>query len=434
MFFLTLPVQQPAPQGDHFAVSFAAGRDLNGDQIPDLVIGDATPLVGAEVWFVSGRDWSVLSRHAIKDAPLGVSVDLIGDIDRDGSPDVAVCGRAYAQPGSAEIVSGRSGSTLREIRGQEFGLRECIVRAAGDVDGDGCPDLIIVGSRALKVSTASSVLVVSGLKGSVIWSVEDEAQWGIRYSASTKISTAAVGDVDADGRNDIVVCWKHDKPRSGRVVLYSGRTGLPLREFSGTESELDFGYSLDSGVDFDGDLRPDILIGSPDFYPRSGVRARGRVRVFSGRDGSLLRMLDGTDFPRPDVMSEADHFGECARFVRDTNRDGFPEILVGSPEEGLLEGSAYLCSGKSGSILLAIEGWATIEAGLVGGDRYFGRELAAGGDIDRDGVEDFVVGDHPCVRAETGLVRVFSGKTGYPLRSIDRKSLLGPMAPPSTPR
>ena len=74
-----------------------------------------SPLDGADVWFVSGRDGSVLARHASRLGPSNVSVDLLGDVDGDDVSEVAVSvrhGYAYDRPASAEIVSGRTGATL----------------------------------------------------------------------------------------------------------------------------------------------------------------------------------------------------------------------------------------------------------------------------------------------------------------------------------
>jgi hypothetical protein len=410
-------VQLPAQSGDQFAISIAAGRDLNGDCTPDLVIGDGTPLDGADVWFVSGRDGSVLARHESRGGPSTVSVDLVGDIDGDGSSEVAISViHASVRPGSAEIVSGRTGTTLWKVRGEDFGLRECDVRAAGNVDEDGCPDLIVVGSRVIEpYHTAATVLVVSSRKASVIWGVDSEPLRGIKYLGMRLATTAAVGDVDGDDRDDIAISWENHRPRSGRVVLYSGRTGLLLREFSGTEAEVDFGYGLDGGIDFDGDLRPDILVGSPGL---------SRVRVYSGRDGSLLRSIEGTDLRGGDE-SKGDAFGECVRFLRDTSGDGVPEILVGAPLDTLFLGAAMVCSGRSNLIQFEIEG---------GQDCYAGRALAAAGDIDRDGIEDFAVGSVPNGRSQSGLVRVFSGKSGRLLLRIDRNWLMRAKRPASTPR
>src|SRR5262245_10011508 len=94
MLLVPLHVQEPASEGDQFAISIAAGGDLNGDCVPDLVIGDATSMDGSDVWFVSGKNGTVLrrleTRYESRCSYSHVDVELIGDVDGDGSQDVAV--------------------------------------------------------------------------------------------------------------------------------------------------------------------------------------------------------------------------------------------------------------------------------------------------------------------------------------------------------
>jgi hypothetical protein len=244
------------------------------------------------------------------------------------------------------------------------------------------------------------------------------------------MSFAGIGDVDQDDTDDIAVSdFAHDTPASdtlldARVVVYSGRTGQPMFEIPAGKKEPNFGCTLDGGSDFDGDLRPDILVGSTDPYepPRVG----GNVRVYSGRDGSLLRSLVR---PTPsERLWDEDSFGEVARFIGDLNGDSHPDLIVGAPEDGAFWGTAYVLSGLDGKALHLVEGHC--DGQKPGepdrGDHHVGRTLSRAGDVDRDGTEDFVVGNCPCDRLQFGLVRVFSGKSGKLLLSIDRESLLHP--------
>jgi hypothetical protein len=432
MFLPPFAMQAPSMPGDLFALTFAAGHDLNDDRIPDLVIADATSLGdGVDVWFVSGRDGSVLGRWESRGTPGWVSVEFAGDVDCDGYSEIALAVISYQRPGRLEILSGRDRSVIRTISSEELGIHRLgRIRAAGDVDEDGSPDLIVCGMRTLDATcTEGRAVVVSGATGSVVWTAT-----GAAGSGSASASSAGIGDVDADGRDDVAIRWWCERSRAPCVFLYSGRTGLPPHEILGGSTESDFGRSLDGGLDFDGDSRPDILIGSPDCG--SPAKSSGRVRVFSGRDGSLLRTLDGINFPRVDAF-ETDQFGECARFMPDVDGDRVPEILVGSPEEGMTEGSAYLCSGRTGSILHAIEGKLACSIGgaCEGDDYHTGRELAAAGDVDLDGTEDFVVGNVPYDRGQWGPVRVYSGRTRRLLLDLTRELLLQSAPPaPSTPR
>src|SRR5262249_42273953 len=128
------------------------------------------------------------------------------------------------------------------------------------------------------------------------------------------------------------------------VVVYSGRTGSPLFEIPGERKEPSFGACLDGGIDWDGDSRPDLLVGSP--VEDCDSRARGHVHVYSGRIGSLLRTFERPAIPGR--VSAEDSFGENVRFLGDLDGDGTPELLVGAPEDGLFEGTAYVLSGRDG--------------------------------------------------------------------------------------
>ena len=422
---LPIPCQLQAPQGNFFADSIAAGRDLDGDCIPDLVIGDATPPDGADVWFVSGKDGSVLARHETRghSRRAWVSLDWAGDVDGDGVSEVAVSLIVWDEPGYAEILSGRRGTSVATVRGDQFGLEECSVRAAGNADGDGCPDFLVLGQRRIdRHRTIGTMLVASGRTRSVLWKIEREMLRESTHLGMLVATTASVGDVDGDDRDDVAIAWRERSGSSPRVSIHSGKSGAVLHELAGEKSEYDFGYSLDGGMDFDADGRPDVLVGSPDFGCYS--ESRGEVRIYSGGDGKLLREFDGWSYC-PHQGDGSDQFGECARMVGDVDADGVPEVFVGSPEEGIAEGAAYLCSGRTGKARFAIHGVADpIKSGLPEGDYHIGRVLSGAGDVDLDGSEDVAVCNVPYCAGQHGLVRVLSGRSGEVLLRVARDSVL----------
>lgn len=113
--------------------------------------------------------------------------------------------------------------------------------------------------------------------------------------------------------------------------------------------------------------------------------------------------------------SPGDEFGVSAAFAGDANRDGYADVLVGAhwdDDAGTNSGGARLFSGLDGSVLATFYGDAA-------GD-FFGLSVVGIGDINGDDFEDFAVGADGANAngADSGLVRVISGKTGATLRDI----------------
>ena len=93
---------------------------------------------------VSGATGRILYSVPGDQAWFGHAVSGVGDIDGDGSWDFAV---ADPEAGTASLYSGADGALLRELHGDEAGDRFGeAVAGAGDVNGDGVPD-VVVGSR-----------------------------------------------------------------------------------------------------------------------------------------------------------------------------------------------------------------------------------------------------------------------------------------------
>ncbi len=108
--------------------------------------------------------------------------------------------------------------------------------------------------------------------------------------------------------------------------------------------------------------------------------------------------------------SADDQFGTSVAGLGDVNRDGWRDLIVGAPGDdnrGADSGSARVFSGRDGSVLYSIDGDAA-------GDEC-GYAVGSAGDIDRDGFADFIVGLHlaDAPRHDTGIARVVSGRDGH---------------------
>ncbi|MBK8975441.1 MAG: FG-GAP repeat protein [Planctomycetes bacterium] len=214
-------------------------------------------------------------------------------------------------------------------------------------------------------------------------------------------AVADLGDVDGDGIRDHAVGAPRDglsPPGTGRVVVCSGATGMPLYTVSATTAGTAFGHAVRGCGDVDGDGRPDFLVGAPD--DASAGTGAGATFLFSGRDGRLLRQL----LP----LAAGERFGHSVSGVGDTNGDGTPDLLVGAPAAAG-GGAAYLIEGRDGSVLFRF--------GADLGDLEFGFCVRGlDDDADGDGHPDLLIGA-PRGRTmvnhdETGYVRVVSGHSG----------------------
>jgi hypothetical protein len=176
-----------------------------------------------------------------------------------------------------------------------------------------------------------------------------------------------------------------------------------LFEVSGDTSYSGFGSFIAPAGDVNADGYPDLLVGIP--YEPNGRIVPGNVRIFSGKDGALLDSKFGS--------IDNEYFGAGVAGGFDMNQDGYADFLVGAP--GATYGSALrarLYSGKDLSILWSADGDAS--------DDGFGYAVANCGDVDQDGVHDWVVGASGAMfaGARVGFIRVFSGSTGSVIYTV----------------
>ncbi|MBZ0253799.1 MAG: integrin alpha [Candidatus Methylomirabilis sp.] len=117
------------------------------------------------------------------------------------------------------------------------------------------------------------------------------------------LTLASLGDVTGDGVNEIVVGAPFYSDQTvnlgGKVYVFSGSDGALIRSFVGRDYEL-MGSALATPGDLDGDGFPDLAAGAPywDFFPD----VQGRVYVYSVADGRTF-MKSQTTKDRPILTS-----------------------------------------------------------------------------------------------------------------------------------
>jgi hypothetical protein len=261
-----------AAGGDQFGASVSGAGDVDRDGYADLVVG--APChdgpAGADAgrgYLVSGRTGRVIRTHDGEAAGDGAGWGVAGlsDVDRDRRPDYAIAAKD-AGPGDrglAYVHSGRSGGLIRTLAGtelsQDFGW--FFVADVGDVDGDRTADVYIgdfcaddpVGGCS---SPRGHAYVFSGRTGERLHLFQ-----GFDPGDGAGPGRGA-GDVDRDGRPDIVVgsyLSSAAATNGGRITVYSGRTGRVLRDFASANAGETLGFDAVGIGDVTGDHRPDLL-------------------------------------------------------------------------------------------------------------------------------------------------------------------------------
>lgn len=230
---------------------------------------------------------------------------------------------------------------------------------------------------------------------------------GVEENDRVGWSVNGAGDVDMDGVPDYIVgASRYDVTDvdNGRVRVYSGIDGSQIHQFDGVGKYDQLGYSVDGAGDVNQDGHADLVAGAPD-HDLGGANA-GQVRVYSGLDGSLLYDFLGDD--------DIDWLGRSVSGAGDVNNDGHADVVAGAPYDevgGAESGSMRIYSGLDGTILNSLDG--------TPGDRL-GWSVSGAGDVDNDGFDDVLIGVplHDGGGADAGAVLVYTGQTGSVLRTL----------------
>ncbi|MBI2927689.1 MAG: FG-GAP repeat protein [Verrucomicrobia bacterium] len=357
--------------GTNLGFSVDGAGDVNGDGFADVIVGarndSRVSFQAGSAQAYSGVDGALLFIFdgETEDARLGWSVAGVGDVNRDGYSDIVVGAPSDSAngpgAGAAYVLSGTDGSILFRFRGESAVFDGDVlgysVSGAGDVDGDGFPDVIVGGPGSSRGGLNSGVVhVFSGRDGAMLHTFVGVIGDGLGYSVS------AARNADRDGHSDLIV----GVPVRNEARLYSGLTGFMIRTFHRVGA---FGASVRGAGDVDGDGHEDVIVGNP-LDSALGPRV-GSASVFSGANGTLLYLFTGPE-----------RFGGAVSGAGDVDNDGFADVAVGSAQSA--SGSSVVAkvfSGRTGMTLFALEDFSEPYSSVSGA-----------GDVNADGLADIVVG------------------------------------------
>ena len=281
------------------------------------------------------------------------------------------------------------------------------VSSAGDIDGDGLSD-ILAGAYdedegGLNAGAVYVILGASlGENGTYNLSQadykiigEDEGDWA-------GIMTSGTGDVDGDGLDDILVgaYGVDDKgPITGAAYLIFGSSfgenkTIDLSEadhkFMGESEDDHAGYAVGRAGDVDGDGLDDILIGS------SGQDAGGG---HAGATYIILASSLAANVPTELVQADYKFIGESPQNWSgyqvagggDVDGDGLDDLLVGADDGGDHAHSTYLILGSSLTSSTMNLSESDYKFHGENADDY-ASQVSIVGDTDGDGLDDILIG------------------------------------------
>jgi len=433
--------------GGYLGFSVNSAGDFNGDGYEDILIsslgvpgktgvayviyGGKNPLENIDL--TSGIDSSqgFTVTGASTGDYFGISANKAGDVNGDGVDDIVI-GAYYvnSRAGAVYVVYGKKGShsnidlSSGMTSSQGFTIAGLSSYAylgisatwAGDINGDKLDD-IIIGAFGVNSNTGvvyviygsktrnSNIDLSSGLdstQGFTITGASTDNHFG--YSANY------VGDVNADGMDDIIMGAYGVNGYTGVVYVVYGKKAsqLPNIDLSiglaetqgfaiiGANPTDYLGVFTAGGEDMNGDGIDDIILGAYLAKNKAGV-----VYVIFGKKGGLSNIaLSSGLAPTQGYAIEGSfafqRLGFSARFAGDINRDGVPDLVVGSLPINQT-GAAYVIFGNK-----TVAGNLSLSQGLLATQGYtvygtavndtFGRFVNGIGDMNHDGIDDIIIG------------------------------------------
>jgi len=300
-------------------------------------------------------------------------------------------------------ISGEFSPRLTSNRSLEFLFREEPVLAyhsisARDGEGKNLPIRLEAGDSGLEIVIGT---------GGAAFPLDISAIFGLPDRDPDKIldcdqnfacfgwSVSTAGDVNGDGYADVIVGAPYfdggHKNEGAAFVYHGSSTGIskyPYWKFEGEETDGNFGWSVASAGDVNGDGFADVIAGEP-LSDNWGTVDAGAAYVFHGGPKGVSTKISWSRYPE----EEMEHYGWSVASAGDVNGDGFYDIIVGAPlSDGELadEGYAYVYHGSASGVTTGTVSWVVNPADQK--NAQFGYSVAGAGDVNADGFADVIIG------------------------------------------
>ncbi|MGC4024834.1 MAG: Ig-like domain-containing protein [Mesorhizobium sp.] len=357
-------------------------------------------------------EYGFIIQGADANAFVGQSVSAAGDVNGDGIDDIIIgaSNASYVVFGSETLIGTNDGHDRMILNvndlteGKGFILRSfhngdnfgASVSSIGDFNGDGFDDIIVGAStgddggpgagEAYVIYGSSSGVGTNDGNGHMVFDASDPLAFGFVILGDEEgdalgSSVSSAGDINGDGIDDLLVGAYHGgdgADLAGQAYVIFGNRNIFDRPSSNGRTQLDtayltasdgfviqnakssanFGISVSSAGDINGDGIGDLLVGAA-FSDADGNDSGAAYVIFGtttgfgtnvdGRKVVNLSNLSATEGFKIQGDSESDNLGYSVAAAGDVNGDGYADLIVGSPygDDGHADaGEAYIIYGQ----------------------------------------------------------------------------------------
>lgn len=372
--------------------------EICGDSVDNDCIVDTADSCGFDLTAL-GRDTATLLPRGA-DAQLGWSVAGVGDVDDDGYDDIlagspalsVLADGAWLVPGP---ITGRDdiavvGDLLEVGEGAEQAGRAV---GGGDANDDGYADIVVGAPEGVDGAIAPGIVSLRygpepigcepSCKGATLVGEADDDRAG---------ASLDLADVTGDGLDDLIIGAPGAGGR-GRVYLVqgppTGRSSLAdARAILEGSSEGGAAGDATAAGDIDNDGRADVVTVDP-------LAGDGAVYLMLGSLRGSVSLADAD--ARIELGPETSRIHVD---LGDVTGDGVDDLIIGGARSGTSPATdvVWIFSEPGSGVLTLDDATSTINGSQVWANG--GTTVAAGGDFNRDGLDDLLVG---ALRSETWL-------------------------------
>jgi len=354
--------------GDDFGEALDTIDDIDGDGIPELIVGtqrddDGGPNRGAVYVIFLNSDGTVKRQQKISS------------------------------------TEGWSGADLNDE--DTFGIG---ATGVGDLDDDGIQDIAVGASRQDNIhgSNRGAVYILFLNRDGTVKNHQKisstEGGFGVTTETFLGQDLEMLGDLDGDGNGDLFVSASGGE----FYIFYLNDNGTVKSWRRNTDNAGSGGWGQTGALigDLDDDGIMDIVTGAQ--FDDDGGNNRGAIwTLFMNADGSIRSRVKVSDTTGGfgGNLQDGDEFGQSVTPMGDLNNDGIPDLAVGAEHADSPDGS-IVNTGDTWILLMNRNGTVLSEHLITSGSENFtdilinanlGQAVTYVGDLNNDGVGDLAI-------------------------------------------